>query len=134
MKRAVLKASVEKEGEINPLKLVMIDVATVEQKTLIDFVSQRSRNLFAMLPMLDGFLQEDPDVRNDRDDFKAAKAIVRSLATTNDHAERGVALIQDATQSGCFTTEEQLQYALQVIEQSRLAFPDAKKSTLLKTP
>ena len=134
MKRAVLKASVEKEGEINPLKRVMIDVATVEQKTLIDFVSQRSRNLFAMLPMLDGFLQEDPDVRNDRDDFKAAEAIVLSLATTNDHAERGVALIQDATQSGCFTTEEQLQYALQVIEQSRLAFPDAKKSTLLKTP
>lgn len=85
-----------------------------------------------MLGMPDRFLGEDPDAWNDRDDFEAAKVIVSSLATTNDHAERGIALIQDATQSGRFKTKEQLQYALQVIEQSRVNFPDAKKSTLLK--
>src|SRR6218665_2925913 len=49
---------------------------------------------------------------------------------TNDHAERGVALIQEAAQSKRFENEEQLQYALQVIEQIRAEFPDAKKSTL----
>jgi len=49
---------------------------------------------------------------------------------TNDHAERGVALIQEAAQSGRFKNEEQLQYSLQVIEQNRAEFPDAKKSTL----
>jgi hypothetical protein len=35
-----------------------------------------------MLGMPDGFLGEDPDTWNDRDDFKAAEAIVCSLATT----------------------------------------------------
>ena len=49
---------------------------------------------------------------------------------TNNHAEQGVALIQEAAQSGRFENEEQLQYALQVIEQNRSEFPDAKKSTL----
>ena len=131
-KRAILKASIEKEGENDPLKRVVVELAMVEQKTLVDFVSKRSRNVFAMLGMPDGFLGEDPDTWNDRDDFKAAEAIVCSLATTNDQAVRGVALIQDATQSGRFQTEEQLQYALQVIEQSRANIPDAKKSTLLK--
>src|SRR6218665_3354783 len=49
---------------------------------------------------------------------------------TYDHAERGVALIQEAAQTGRFRNEEQLQYALQVIEQNRAEFPDAKKFTL----
>src|SRR6218665_2301989 len=48
----------------------------------------------------------------------------------NDHAERDVALILEAAQSRRFENEEQLQYALQVIEQIRTEFPDAKKSTL----
>ena len=64
-----------------------------------------------MLGLPDGFLGEDPDMWTDRDDFKAAQAIVNSLAVTNDHAERGVALISEATQSGRFRNEEQLQYA-----------------------
>jgi hypothetical protein len=65
------------------------------------------------------------------DDFNAGKDIVCSLATTNNHAERGVALIQEATQSKRFQNEDQLQFALQVIEQNRARFPDAKKSTLV---
>lgn len=105
-KRAIVKASIEKEGENVSLKRAVVDLMTIEQKTLIDFVSKRSRNMFATLGIPDGFLDEDPDQWNDRDDFKAAEAMICSLATTNDHAERGVALIQDATQSGRFKTEE----------------------------
>ena len=131
-KRAMLKQSEEKEGEKDPPKRVHVDMATVQQKTLDIFVSKSSRNLFAMLGLPVGFLSEDPDSWNSRDDFKAADAIVKTLAVTNDHAERGVAIIQDAVQSGRFRCEEQLQYSLQVIEQSRANFPDAKKSTLLK--
>jgi len=61
----------------------------------------------------DGFLVVDPELWTTRDDYKAAEAI-NTLSVTNDHAERGVALIQDAVQSGCFKSETQLQYALQV--------------------
>ena len=130
-KREILTASTVKEGEKDPLKRVHVDMATVQQKTLVYFVSKSSRNLFATLGMPDGFLAEDSDSWNMKDDFKAAKAIVKSLAVTNDHAERGVALIQDAAQSGRFKSGEHLQY---VIEQNQAQYPDAKKSTLLQKP
>jgi len=133
-KRKMLQASTEKEGKEFSLKRVHFDlpVVNVQSTTLVDFVSKRSRTLFAMLGMPDGFLSEDPQSWSDRDDFKTAEAIVKTQAVTNDHAERGVALIQEAAQSGIFKNEEQLQYALQVIEQNRAMYPDAKKSTLLK--
>ena len=51
--------------------------------------------------MLVGFLTKDPDTRNSMDDFKAAEAIVRTLAVTNDHAEHGVTIIQDMVRTGC---------------------------------
>ena len=66
-----------------------------------------------------GFLAKDPDSWNGRDDFKASEAILASQAVMNDHAEREVALIQDATKSGWFKREERLQYALHVTEQNR---------------
>jgi len=131
-KRAIVKASEEKVGEKDPPKRVLVDIATAQQKTLVDFVSKSSTKLFSMLNLPHGFLAHDPDSWSTRDDFKAAEAVVKTLAVTNDHAERGVALIQDAAQSGRFRCEEQLQYALQVIEHSRADFPDAKKSTLLR--
>ena len=108
------------------------DMTTVQSKTLVDFVSKSSRNLFTTLGLPEGFLAEDPESWTTRDDFKAAEALIKTLAVTNDNAERGVALIQDAAQSKRFRCEEQLQYALQVIEQNRANFPDARKSTLLK--
>jgi len=65
-KRAILKASEEKDGEKDPPKRAQVDMATVQQKTLIDFVSKSSRNLFAMLNLPDGFLTEDPASWNSR--------------------------------------------------------------------
>lgn len=132
-KRDIVKASTEQEGVNDQSKRVEVDLETVQQKTIVDFVSKRSRNLFATLGMPDGFLAEDPGMWMGRDDYQAAAAIARTLAVTNDHAERAVALIQDAVEWKRFRSEEQLQYALQVIEQNRAKFPDAKKSTLLKT-
>jgi hypothetical protein len=131
-KRAMIQSSKENEAEKDSPKRVHVEMATVQQKTLDSFVSKSSINLFAMLGLPAGFLSEDPDTWNSTDDFKAAEAIVKTLAVTNDRAERGVALIQDAAQSRRFRCEEQLQYALQVIEQNPANFPDAKKSTLLK--
>ena len=88
--------------------------------------------MFATLGVPDGFLVVDPELWTNRDDYKAAEAIVNTLSVTNDHAERRVAQIQDAVQSGRFKSETQLQYALQVIKKNRAEFPDAKKSTVLE--
>jgi len=107
----------------------------VQQMTLVGFMSKRSRDIFIKHGVPSGFLEEDPDVWNNREDLNGGKAIVCSLPTTNDHAEQGISLIQEATRSKRFRSEDQFQFALQVIKQSRSRFPesDAKKSTLLKT-
>jgi hypothetical protein len=111
-KREIVKASSEKEGEKVTVECVQVHLATVQQKMLADFVSNRSRNLFAILGMPDRFLVEDPEFWNCRDDFKAAEAIVKTQAVTNDYAERGVALIQARRSEvwviGYFKSKEQL--------------------------
>ena len=51
------------------------------------------------------------------------------MKVVNDHAERGVALIQEF--SGLLTRDEdQLQFLLQVVHEHRKAFPDSNKKTL----
>jgi len=91
----ILKASIEKGGEL--LKHAEIQRSSVQQKTLADFVSKRSRTVFMTLGLPDGVV--DPKLWTTRDDYKAAEAIVNTLSVTNDHVERGVALIQDAVHS-----------------------------------
>ena len=50
----------------------------------------------------------------------------------NDHAERGVALIQEY--SGLITNDEiQLQFLLQVVEDHRKMYPDSRKMTVSGT-
>lgn len=52
---------------------------------------------------------------------------MRGIATVNDFAERGVALIQEYNQI-LTKDEQQCQYLLQVVEWHRCQFPDAKKT------
>ena len=59
------------------------------------------------------FMETNPASWGDFEEFKNAKAIIEALKVVNDHAERGIALVQEY--SGLLTKgEEQLQYLLQV--------------------
>lgn len=54
---------------------------------------------------------------------------MQHIIVVNDHAERGVALIQEF--SGLKTKDEsQLEFLLQITEHHRQAYPDSKKNTL----
>ena len=60
------------------------------------------------------------------------KKIIENIQPVNDSAERGVSLIE--TFNRTLTKDEtQLQFVLQVVSEHRKLFPDAKKSTLVKT-
>ena len=85
-KRAILKASMETKGG-ESLKRAEIQLSSVQQKILADFVSKRSRTMFMTLGVPDGFLVVDPELWNTNNDYKAAEAIVNTLSVTNDHAE-----------------------------------------------
>ena len=47
-KRAILTASIEKDGDVDPLKRAVVDMAMIQQKTLADFVAKGNRKLFVL--------------------------------------------------------------------------------------
>jgi len=76
-----------------------------------------------------GFLDVDPDLWATNDDYQCGLRILKQLKVVNDHAERGVALIQEYN-SILTRKENQKQYLLQVVQEHRRRFPDFNKTTL----
>lgn len=58
--RAMLSASTEREGAHYPFKCIEVDLATVKQKTVADFVTKSSRNVFVNLGMPVAFPNRRP--------------------------------------------------------------------------
>ncbi|KAG0727425.1 hypothetical protein GWK47_034745 [Chionoecetes opilio] len=103
-----------------------------EISTWKKFVSGRTLHFFRKLHLDEAFLDLPPDSWQMDEGFQRSSQIVRNLAVVNDHAERGVALIQEF--NGSLTKdEEQLQFLLQVVADHRKAFPDPRKRTLAHT-
>ncbi len=96
-----------------------------EASTLCDFVGPRSRLLFDLLEISPAFLSS-PDWSSTQN-YETVKESMGNLSTTNDSAERAIALM---TQFNCNITrsERRLQELLQVVEHHRRNFnPKTKK-------
>ena len=102
-------AMIEKERG-DPLQRATIDLELIHQMTLVDFTSKNSTILFKNMPLPDNFLEFLIYQWKHQSSFNDAKSFISSMAITNDHAERGIALIESFP--GQFTKdEEQLQSA-----------------------
>lgn len=122
------KAQAEKQTQ-NYSKRISVSLPSFKNRHLEDFVTAKSMIFFQLLELPAGYLKVDPDLWELREDYKQAKEIIKSLNVVNDHAERGVALIQEY--SGLLTHDEmQLQFLLQVVENHRKMYPDSMKKTL----
>jgi len=119
----------EVKGTENPPKRIKIITNSIKDMSLTNFMTTNTMNFCRCLDITTDFLQADPDMWNSRDDYKRALEIMRSLKVVNDTAERGVALIEEYN-SLLTNDEEQKQYLLQVVQDHRHRFPDAKKSTI----
>ena len=75
-------------------------------------------------------MHADPDSWVTFDDFQLANKHVRSLAVVHDRAERAMKLVQDFN-SSITTSEEQIQYLLQVVSSHRAKYPEARKPLLV---
>lgn len=131
-KRLMISAleSREHQDQKNP-KRITVDLDSFKNKNLEDFVTTKTLTIFRMLELSNGFLAVDPDLWEVRDDYKEAMETITSLKVVNDHAERGVALIQEY--SGLITHDEtQLQFLLQVVSDHRKMYPDSRKHTMLE--
>ena len=81
------------------------------------------------MDLSDAFLDVDPDKWEPREDYRKALAVLKAMNVVNDHAERGVALIQEY--SGVITKDESQQYLLQIVQKYRQKYPDCRKQTLV---
>ena len=99
------------EGNDDPPKKVQINIQTINDSQLNDFVTSTSKGIFQKLNILTSFLDKDPEFWRENDNFQNALTIVHELKVVNDHVKRGVALIKEYF--GLLTKEEdQLQYLL----------------------
>ena len=104
VKRQMIQ-SLKRIGDEKPPKRVSINQKMITSSNLNNFVTSTSKVLFQKLKLPSGFLQEDPDTWNDDNDFLQASSTVQELKVVNNHAERGVALIQEYC--GLMTNDEQ---------------------------
>jgi hypothetical protein len=107
------------------------DPSALHNVTLKDFVTSSSLLFFNALLLPTNFLMTDASTWQQTPSFQKATAVVSSLKVVNDCAERGIALASSFN-SSLTKSEEEKQYLLQIVEQHRKEFPDAKKSTVLK--
>jgi len=76
------------------------------------------------------FLKSNPEDWKNRPDYQSALSVVKCMKVVNDFAERGVALIQNYN-SILTKNENEKQFILQVIEDHRKIFPDARKLIII---
>ena len=131
-KRKILQAMNQRPAMNETPKKITIPEEDINDCCLADFASKSTYNFLRKLNIDPTFFEVDPEQWETREDYQSAAEIVRGLSVTNDHAERGVALIQQYNKT--ITKDgEQLQFLLQVVSDHRKRFPDTKKSTLTET-
>jgi hypothetical protein len=111
----------------NKIDLRRVDpkaIRTFQDKTLSEFVTQRSLNLFTALKLGQDFLSSDPETWNSREDYQHAKDTVAALSVINDCAERAVKLATDFNLA-LTHDEQQRQLIFQVVEHHRKQMPTA---------
>ena len=120
-----------KEKEIkDPLKRATTDLELIHQMTLVDLPSKNSMTLFKNTHLPDDFFEFPADQWKHQSRFDDAKSFISSMAITNDHAERGIALIESF--SGQFKKgDEHFQFASEVVADHCKKFPEFSKQTLL---
>ena len=132
MKRKMIDA-LKKQGDVSdePPKRIQLDQSVILEKELDDFVTSRTLSFFDIMGLNADFLMHaDPDSWVTFDDFQLANKHVRSLSVVHDRVKRAVKLMQDFN-SSITTSEEQIQYLLQVVSSHRAKYPEARKPLLV---
>lgn len=119
----------EHEGtEDPPKRLMKMNITGLVNMTVANFVTKTTSNFFRTLGIQYGFIYVDPDLWNDRDDYRQGRDIVHQLKVMNDIAEQGVTLIEEYN-SILTNDEDQKQYLLQIVQDHRKRFPNCNKLT-----
>ena len=126
-----IKHQVE-DNDGKPHRRCIQDLETLVLSNLDSYASPKTMRFFEILHIPTDFLDADPSSWKMNATFQAAQEQLKYLQVVNDHAERGIALIQQFNRS-LTKDEEQLQFLLQVVADHRRNYPDARKKVLAQT-
>lgn len=99
------------------------------QCDLSDFVSYRTKLFFSKFELETDFLELDPSVWEDNEQYETASDFFKNLLVVNDAAERGVKFMKDYNRV-LTRDEEHIQFILQVVDEYRKKYPSHTKSAL----
>lgn len=103
-------SDIRNETEQDHTRQISVDLQTFMERNLEDFITPKSMTLFELMESSHSFQNIDPDL------WEQAAVTVDAMNVANDHAERGVASIQEL--SGLKNHDEtQLQFLLQTVHQ-----------------
>lgn len=117
-KRSIVSALSKTQNTADLRRVDAKIIQTFQDKTLSDFVTQRSMNLFTAFKLSQNFLPSDPETWNSIEAYCHAKNTVDAIRVVNDCAERAVKLATDFNLS-LTHDEEQRQVIFQVVEHHR---------------
>lgn len=128
--KARMVHALQRNVTYKPAKRASVDKTNFSMMTLDNFVTRNSMKLFHNLSLPTDFLSADTKLWTSDEQYRFAQSRVFNLQVVNDHAERGVALIQDYN---CTLTkdEEQVQFLLQVVADHRRLYPRSTKNFLI---
>ncbi|XP_074112021.1 uncharacterized protein LOC141535796 [Cotesia typhae] len=134
VKKNIVGAVNTRNGTDSKAKKFIIDkndLNSLTQKSLSDFVSKKSLNLFKIFDLPYDFLDKDIESWPTNDSYIENKEYFNQLKVVNDSAERAVALVSEYNQ--CLTkNEEQFQYLLQIIKEHRKNYPNCNRGNYLQ--
>ncbi|KAL4150130.1 hypothetical protein QTP88_003964 [Uroleucon formosanum] len=131
----MVKAMQSRDIESEANKRIILkpnEIYDYANKDINDFISIQSSNFFNRFGIPMDFLDLDPKLWNENDQYKKSKELVNNINVVNDIAERGVKLIEDYNKL-LTKNEDQKQYLLQVVSEYRQQFPDCKKALYPRT-
>lgn len=118
----------EDEGDKDVPKRIHLKKGPAPPK-LETLVRPRTRELFRHIGINPSFLGLSPEEWKHHPEYKKAKERVNNIPVVNDHAERGIALIQEF--NGRYTKkDEQHQFLLGVVADHHKRFSVASKASL----
>jgi hypothetical protein len=125
-----MKEALTLPSDPDPPKKTKIDIETIEQKQLEDFVTANTMSFFKILGLSSSFLNKPVEDWPLEESFWIAKNVVTHMKVVNDIAERGVKLIEDYNKI-ITNDEQQKQYLLQVVSNYRKKLPDKTNKNLI---
>lgn len=131
MVRALNRTEDDELPYLKRLNITIEDLMKFEKKDLSHFVTSKTKRFFIRLNVGLDFLEVDPSLWNDREDYSIGLRTCQHLTVVNDAAERAIKLITDFNRA-LTCDENDKQFLLQVLEYYRHIFPSHTKTSLMR--